>query len=699
MVRSFRRPIFQAFPEGNFRFRRGSVLFVLARRFLALCLILAPFSTIAFAEWQPTPDELNMKSYAADPDAPAVYLYREETVDDLLHIHTVSARVKILSEKGKQEFADIEIPYVASGYKIRNISGRTINSDGTVIPFTGTPYDKLLVKQGNRRVMAKVFSMPDVQVGSIIEYQWVLEYSDNTVSSPNWQIQQDIPVLKAHYHFMPSNAVGDSNFTITDRENGHENVASFLLDSYILPDGVKVMGGMHGYNLTVENIPAIPHGDYLPPTHSLYYRLTFYYSPFRTSAEYWTTEGKYWSKNFDHFADRSGKLRAAVKGIIAPGDTDEQKVTKIYAAIMKIDNTDFSRQHSAAENKAEGVNIKNAEDVWTAQRGTGDEITRLFVAMVRAAGLKAYGAIVVNRNRDIFNQNYLSWNQLDDELAIVTINGKEVYFDPGQRYCESGRLAWKHTWAGGIRQSEKGPVIFSTSAPAYTNNSVSRIARLTLSPDGHLTGLIYENMGGAEGLRWRQAALRGDEAGVKKEFESELQRSMPPGVQVKLNHFIGITDFTHPLMAVVNVSGTLGTETGKHLFLPAVFFEAGTPPLFAETHREDPVYMHYPYMIKDDFQLTLPDNMTVESLPKGGDIPFASNADYFIKFVSGPHSFAYGRLLRSANIIYKATEYPSLRNFFQKVSTSDQAQIAVKILPVMIPVTATAPAAPAPAGK
>ncbi|MGB7190280.1 MAG: DUF3857 and transglutaminase domain-containing protein, partial [Acidobacteriaceae bacterium] len=609
-------------------------------------------SAFAFPEWQqPTPDELSMKSYAADPDAPAVYLFREETVDDLLHIHTVSARVKILSEKGKQEFADIEIPYLATGYKIRGISGRTIHSDGTVIPFTGKPYDKLLIKQGNLRVMAKVFSMPDVQVGSILEYQWVLEYGDGTVSSPDWQIQQDIPVVKAHYHFTPSKAVGDSNFTITQRENGHEDVAHVLLYSYILPTGAKVTGGMRGYDLTVENLPAIPQGDYLPPTHSLYYRLTFYYSPFHTGAEYWTTEGKYWSKNFDHFADQSGKLRAAVKGIIAPGDTDEQKATKIYAAVMKLDNTSFSRQHSAAENKAEGVKIKNAEDVWTQQRGTGDEITRLFVAMARAAGLKAYGAIVVDRDRNIFNQNYLSWDQFDDELAIVSINGKEVYFDPGQRYCEFARLAWKHTWAGGLRQSDKGPEIFSTSAPAYTNNSVSRIARLTLSPDGHLTGLIYENMGGAQALRWRQAALRTDEAGVKKQFEDNLQHSMPPGVQVKLNHFIGITDFTHPLMAVVNVSGTLGTETGKHLFLPAVFFEAGDPPLFAKTHRESSVYMHYPYMIKDDFQLMLPDNLVVESLPKSGDIPFAPNADYLIKFGSGPHTFAYGRLFRSANII------------------------------------------------
>ncbi len=65
--------------------------------------------------------------------------------------------------------------------------------------------------------------------------------------------------------------------------------------------------GQDGYDLTVENIPEIPHEDYLPPFRESQYRLVFYYSPFRTSAEYWKTEGKYWSKDFDRFANPSGK--------------------------------------------------------------------------------------------------------------------------------------------------------------------------------------------------------------------------------------------------------------------------------------------------------------------------------------------------------------------------------------------------------
>jgi len=41
----------------------------------------------------------------------------------------------------------------------------------------------------------------------------------------------------------------------------------------------------------------------------------------------------------------------AVAGIVAPGDTDDQKLKKIMKPWMTVDNTAFSREHSEAENQ------------------------------------------------------------------------------------------------------------------------------------------------------------------------------------------------------------------------------------------------------------------------------------------------------------------------------------------------------------
>ena len=634
---------------------------------LALVLETAHVTAFASTAWQqPTPAELSMTSYPADPSASAVYLYREEKVDDERNFHTVYARIKILTEKGKETFGNIDIRYVPPSFKVDQFEGRTIQSNGDVVPFTGQPYDKLIEKEGDIKIMAKAYSMPDVQIGSIVEYRYRIKSDSEWRVPPNWHFRQSVPVLKANYNFAPM---------ATNKG---------LIYSLRLPTGEKVVKEKDGsLDLTISSIPELPDEEFLPPIGNSDYRLIFYYSDFKTPDEYWRVAGRDWSEDFDRFAKVSGKIRDAVNGMLTPADTEQEKVQKIYAAIMKLENTSFTREHTTKENKAEHLKVNTAQDIWAQQSGTDDEITRLFVALVRAAGLKAYGAIVVNRDQNFFDPAYLSWNQMEDELAIVTINGKEVYLDPGQRYCEFGKLHWKHTWASGVRQSGDGkPEKFSTPGPDFKDNVLERNAHLMLDSNDQLAGLLYETITGAEALAWRQDALTGDEAGTKKRFEERLQHFMPSGIQMKVTQLVGLTDFTIPLTAVINVSGSLGTQTGKHIFIPAVLLDAGSTPLFAETHRENDVDMHFPYAIRDEVQLTLPTNFTIENLPGENAFTLPSRADYTAKFIYKGNVFTYGRRLRVGSVFYKAGDYPALHSFFQKVSSDDQEQVALTVAPV-----------------
>jgi hypothetical protein len=130
---------------------------------------------------------------------------------------------------------------------------------------------------------------------------------------------------------------------------------------------------------------------------------------------------------------------------------------------MKLDNTRFARKKSEAERKAEKLKvIKNADDVWKQQSGSDDEIALLYVALARAAGLKAWPMQVVNRSRALFDPRFLSPGQLDDYIAVVELGGKDVYLDPGQKMCPFGALYWAHAFASGFRLSEKGATIATT---------------------------------------------------------------------------------------------------------------------------------------------------------------------------------------------------------------------------------------------
>ncbi len=316
--------------------------------------------------------------------------------------------------------------------------------------------------------------------------------------------------------------------------------------------------------------------------------------------------------------------------------------------------------------------MKTAADIWDQKRGSPNEINRLFIAMARASELKASAMIVTERDRRILNVNYLHWDQLTDEIAIVNVDGKDVYFDPGERYCDYGKLHWRHTQVLGIRQSNGGTQTALTPGADYKDSVQDRRATLQLAADGSLQGTITLSMTGVEALQWRQLALRNDEEETKRRIADELQRLVPNGVQVKTTGLTGLTDISQPLVATLEVSGSLGTAAGNRVMLPGAFFEANAKPLFPEGGRENPVDLHFPYTLRDQVKIGLAPGLTVEGVPTNAQIPYPQSAQYIAKYGGSGSVYQEARLLALGKTVYSKDDYPQLRDFFQKVSAQDQ---------------------------
>src|SRR5665213_3524690 len=174
----------------------------------------APCAAFASDPWiKPTAEELALKSVPGVPGAPAMVLFREEITKDDMHVVQHYDRIKILTEKGK-EYANVELNFVSTGggysefsddLTVGDITGRTIHADGMVIPFTGKPYLKTLEKGEGYKVQSRVFTLPDVEVGSIIEYRYATRYNDNVYESPSWIIQGKLFMRAAHFVWYPTN--------------------------------------------------------------------------------------------------------------------------------------------------------------------------------------------------------------------------------------------------------------------------------------------------------------------------------------------------------------------------------------------------------------------------------------------------------------------------------------------------------------
>lgn len=645
------------------------VMFALAAFTVSPALLRAQFQ-------EPTKEELQMTSDPKAPGAAAVYLYREEVTDDNLHFHSLYVRMKILTEKGKEE-ATVHVPYDRADFKVTDIRGRTIHADGTVIPLTAQPSDLTDVKSKGYQINTMVFTLPSVEVGSIIEYRLDIRYDDSMVSSPQWDIQQEYYVHKAHYMFKPP----EHSYGITNSRG--DNLSRLMWSVHAQPDAKVVEDNRGRYTFDVADVPALPSDDWMPPLNSFKWRVKFFYTQYTTGAEFWQNEGKRWLKEADRFADPSKELREAAAGLVAANDTEDMKAHKLYEAVMKLDNTSFTREKSEAERKKEKLKeIKSATDVWQQKSGSSNELAMLYVALARAAGLHAFPMQVVNRDSALFDTSYMSTYQLDDYIAIVVVDGKEIFLDPGQKDCPFGLLHWKHTLAAGLRGSDKGAGFAETLPNTYMQAQMTRVADLTIDADSNITGLVRYVMNGEEALRWRQLALKNDAEEVKKQFNESIRSDIPDGVQADFDHFLGLDDYASNLAAVVKVSGNMGSATGKHVFLPGLFFESrARHPFVAEDKREVPIDVQYPRAVQDKVTYRLPEGYSVEGAPQATTLNWPNHALLKISANTDGSTVNVVRMFAYNYTLLDSKYYGDLHDFYQKIAAADQQQLVLTRAP------------------
>ncbi len=162
----------------------SSWLRLLRAALLVICCALFNSRTASGDEWQPvTQDELKMTSLPEAPGAPAVILYKQVDRNDFGIQRGRGAgeynyvRVKIFTEEGRK-YANVEIPFLKQRSTISAIRGRTIRPDGTITNFDGKVYEEMVEKTKGEKYLAKKFTLPDVQPGSIIEYHYNIDFED-----------------------------------------------------------------------------------------------------------------------------------------------------------------------------------------------------------------------------------------------------------------------------------------------------------------------------------------------------------------------------------------------------------------------------------------------------------------------------------------------------------------------------------------
>jgi len=532
--------------------------------------------------------------------------------------------------------------------------------------------------QAGITVQEKLFTLPDVEIGSIIEYRYATRWSEHYYEPPDWYLQGPLYIKSAFFLWHPTTRQLNTGGIAT-------NITWFKILppetelKELLPPGGSGSGRTGSYELKVHDVPPIPTESQMPPLQSISYRVLFSYTPYASISEYWKSEGRDWFKAADAFIGHDAALTAATESITAGASTQDQKLRKIYAAVMMLDNTDFNREHDKREDKAAGfAKLEHSVDVYARKRGSSREITELFVGMARAAGMKAYLMLVPDRSERQFNSGWASFEQFDDLLAIVTVDGKEVLLEPGSRYLPYGQLNWQNSSVEGLRATDKDPVIAPTPIAGYADNATVRVANLNMDGQGAVEGTVNLRFNGAPALSWRQDALKGDDESLRHSLRRYLEDMLPKALEVTVKDIKGLEAYEEPLVVNYEVKGSLALATGKRLMAPVDLFSSSEPASFPELKRDTPVYFQYPRMVRDAVRINLPKDFAIEAAPSSSKLSMKGAAAYTLDVTPGSDNITVRRDYVFGAVIVPPSNYDTLRSFYSEFETKDQESVILK---------------------
>jgi transglutaminase-like putative cysteine protease len=532
------------------------------------------------AGFQPvSPEELKMTGEPQAPGAAAVILYRQVDRDDNGRTSREEnyLRIKILTEEGRKH-ADIEIPFFKSEGNVVNIRARTIRPDGSIVNFDGKVFEKSLIKRSGFKYLAKTFTLPDVQVGSIIEYYYTLDLAEHFIYDSHWILSNELFTKRAKFSLKPFHSDYDP-FNLRWSWN-------------YLPSGGSppAEGPDHIIRMEASNIPAFQTEDFMPPENELKSRVDFIYT--RDLAEkdvdgFWRKVGKKRNDQLESYVGKHKAMEQAVAEIISPNDPPEVKLRKIYDRVQQIRNTSYELRKTEQEEKREKEKEgNNVEELWKRGYGDGRDITWLYLALVRAAGFEAHGAWVSDRRNYFFYRNTMESHKLDANVVVVNLNGKDLYFDPGAAFTPFGLLTWSETGVTGLRLDKDGGTWIQTRLPDSSESRIERAAKLKLSDSGDLEGKLTIKYTGLEAMYRRLEERNADEVSRKKLLEDQVKEQIPAATDVELTNKPDWSSSEEPLVAEfdLRIPGW-ASSAGRRAVIPAGVFTAAEKRIFEHANR------------------------------------------------------------------------------------------------------------------
>lgn len=387
---------------------------------LVLLFVFLGCST-AFAQLNPktkwgnvSQEEFDYNEVPYEKDAAAVILYEsgDMTIARIDNQNKVYRRIKILKEEGKK-YANQEIPYydLYSFDEVRYIKAQSINLvDGKVVKTQLAKKDIYTSDVGGAKKLIR-FAIPNVEVGTIIEYEFSY-YGMNNYAFEPWEFQHQLPTLHSTFEINVQAAVDFVPICLGEKivkfAKDNERKREFM-NRWTLNDLSSTEKIEHVYN----KVDAAE-------------KILFQLKGYRDINFDYVNEISTWFdlKNKIIELDAKQKDNATLNQIldyISPGQDEIDQIEKIFAFMRK--NYKWNEAYSPRA-------LRTFKDIHSSKKGNSADLNLLLNQLLKRKNIRAELVLVSARENGRLKTIFPFAGQFTTYVNLITLkNGETLFVD------------------------------------------------------------------------------------------------------------------------------------------------------------------------------------------------------------------------------------------------------------------------------
>ena len=561
-------------------------------------------------------------------------------------------RIKILNDKGL-DWANVHLSYRSerNAQEITNLEAQTYNLDekGNII---ATKVEKKLIyeKKLNKKYTEKVFTFPEVKVGSIIEYK----FKHSGIGLIDWYFQRSIPVKYSH-------------FTIDFPSDIEVSVVPRCSSQYEQKEDEKGQRSIKSYSMS--NVPAFRDEPFI-------INEDFYRDRLETKVSALTengrrvTRGVNWVQVIKFLMEdedfgiqikknipRTAELDEMLKHINAPYD----KMKTIYKYV----------QNNMQWNEYEGIWASDGvKAAWKDKKGTVGEINLILVNLLRDAGLDARPLLVSTHDNGLVNTvdagtyEYPGFYQFNKTMAYVEIGDNVYVLDATEKDVPVHLIPPDVLMTEGL-VIEKIETFEWGWQLLWDKDMVSKTVMLIngqIDETGQMKGDVSISSFDYARLSKLSTAKKG-----KDKFIEKYIAGTNPGLTVDEIAFENLDSDSLPLVQKIKFSESLSSSGDYKYFSSNILSGLEKNPFIADNRFSDVFFgMNQSYMIMGTFDI--PEGYQFEELPKNIRMRMPDTSINVVRLAQ----VAENRLMTKIELefkkpLYPATEYAGLQEFYKRL--------------------------------